>query len=123
MYEEDGILKDNFASDIDIEYVRFYWTDRYGNKYKIVNDPRFGAPFPVLFLQVGGNVCRIENDEEVYIRKDDCRLLLNTTPVANKGELNSKIAWYLKIFKDEYNYELMNYWSNPIIMEFGIKAN
>ena len=120
--DSDGIWQANFASDISIEYVRFYWSDRGRRRsLPIVQDPRLGSPPHT--LQVNrGRVCN-NVDSDGYFRSNGCSLLSSNTPAATKLDIATPITWRMSILWDPNNYEMAGLWGQPVIMEFGIKAD
>lgn len=116
----EGIWQDNFASDIDIDYVRFYWTDR-GRRHPIVLEPRLGNPPHEVQINFG-SVCR-NVDTQGYLRTNDCNIFSPFTPAAPKNDLDNRITWRLAVFYDDRDYLMGGLWGQPVIMEFGIRAS
>lgn len=121
MPEYFGKWQDNFAGDISIDYVRFYWTDRRGNLLPIKMPNQLGRPEHVLQVNTG-NVCR-ESDERGIFWANQCPNFGAYNPASTKINPITLNAWKMQVTYDDYYLELVDNMSRPVIMEFGLKAD
>lgn len=117
----DGIYHSNFASDISVDYVRFYWTDQYNNLLPIANDPYLSND-PIQVQVNYGNKCS-NSDSDGIFRASNCVILNSNTPAGPKGDLDNRVTWRLQVPYDSYNIDTVSGWSKPVVLEFGLKAD
>lgn len=111
---------DNFAGNISIDYIRFYWTDVRGNLIPIKVPDRLGLPEHSLQVN-NGNICR-DSDTKGVFWPNNCSAYGTHNPASTKINPIHLNTWKMEMNYDEYFLELADNWNRPVIMEFGLKA-
>ena len=115
----DEIWQDNFASDIFIDYVRFYYTSN-GIKIPLKRTSANRSLDHEIQINSGSDCDMSDRDGKFNYKV--CPILRDYTPAANKLDLSNPITWNLSLPWNGNDQLMSRYWNNPIVIEFGLKA-